>query len=108
MTASLPAQGAFLAKSELQNSFLAKLLLDRLGTLFVERFDPNKGVEDIHKAADTLRSGQSLLLFPEGTFDRAPGLRPFRLGGEKRWLSWVAHVSRAHTGPGCGADPDPP
>ncbi|MDH3745713.1 MAG: AMP-binding protein [Acidobacteriota bacterium] len=80
LTATLPTQGAFLAKSELQNSFLAKLLLDRLGTLFVERFDPNKGVEDIRRAADTLRSGQSLLLFPEGTFDRAPGLRPFRLG----------------------------
>ncbi len=80
LTASLPTEGAFLAKSELQDSFLAKLLLERLGTLFVERFDPSKGVEDIRKAADHLRAGQSLLLFPEGTFDRAPGLRPFRLG----------------------------
>ncbi|MCP4205091.1 MAG: AMP-binding protein [bacterium] len=80
LTATLPTQGSFLAKRELKDSFLARLLLERLGTLFVERFDPSKGVQDIRRAAETLRQGQSLLLFPEGTFDRAPGLRPFRLG----------------------------
>jgi len=80
LTATLPTQGSFLAKRELKDSYLARLLLERLGTLFVERFDPSKGVRDIRRAADTLHQGQSLLLFPEGTFDRAPGLRPFRLG----------------------------
>ncbi len=80
LTASLPTEGAFLAKSELQSSFVARLLLERLGTVFVERFDPNKGAEDIRRAAETIATGQSLLVFPEGTFDRAPGLRPFRLG----------------------------
>jgi 1-acyl-sn-glycerol-3-phosphate acyltransferase len=80
LTAVLPTAGSFLAKSEFQESFVARLLLERLGTLFVERFDPNKGVEDIQRAAETLAAGQSLLLFPEGTFDRAPGLKPFRLG----------------------------
>ncbi len=80
LTATLPTQGAFLAKKELTGSFLARLLLERLGTLFVERFDPNQGVEDIQRAAETIAKGESLLFFPEGTFDRAPGLRPFRLG----------------------------
>lgn len=80
LTATLPTQGSFLAKRELKDSYLARLLLERMGTLFVERFDPSKGVEDIRRAAETLAEGQSLLLFPEGTFDRAPGLRPFRLG----------------------------
>ncbi len=80
LTATLPTQGSFLAKRELKDSLLAKLLLERLGTLFVERFDPGKGVQDLQRAAEALHRGQSLLLFPEGTFDRAPGLRPFRLG----------------------------
>ncbi len=80
LTATLPAQGAFLAKKELTGSFLARLLLERLGTLFVERFDPNQGLEDIQRAVETIARGESLLFFPEGTFDRAPGLRPFRLG----------------------------
>ncbi|MCH7664753.1 MAG: AMP-binding protein, partial [Acidobacteria bacterium] len=73
LTAALPTQGSFLAKRELKDSYLARLLLERLGTLFVERFDPSKGVQDIRRAAETLRQGHSLLLFPEGTFDRAPG-----------------------------------
>jgi 1-acyl-sn-glycerol-3-phosphate acyltransferase len=80
LTALLPVEGAFLAKRELEQSFLARLLLSRLGTLFVERFDPNRGLEDIQRAVETIRAGESLLFFPEGTFDRAPGLRSFRLG----------------------------
>jgi 1-acyl-sn-glycerol-3-phosphate acyltransferase len=80
LTAALPGGGAFLAKRELTHSFLARLLLERLGTLFVERFDPERGVEDTRRALESIRAGESLLIFPEGTFDRAPGLRPFRMG----------------------------
>jgi 1-acyl-sn-glycerol-3-phosphate acyltransferase len=80
LTAALPTEGAFLAKRELTDSFLARLLLERLGTLFVERFDAEKSVEDTQRALAAIRDGESLLFFPEGTFDRAPGLRPFRMG----------------------------
>jgi 1-acyl-sn-glycerol-3-phosphate acyltransferase len=80
LTAALPTEGAFMAKRELSQSFLARLLLERLGTIFVERFDAEKGVEDTQRALETIRQGDSLLFFPEGTFDRAPGLRPFRMG----------------------------
>ena len=80
LTATLPTEAAFLAKRELTKSFLARLLLERLGTLFVERFDPSQGLEDIQQATAAVRRGEALLFFPEGTFDRAPGLRPFRLG----------------------------
>ena len=80
LTAALPTEGAFLAKRELTQSFLARLLLERLGTLFVERFDAEKSVEDTNRALEMIRGGESLLFFPEGTFDRAPGLRPFKMG----------------------------
>ena len=80
LTAALPPEGAFLAKRELSQSPLARLLLERLGTLFVERFDAEKSVADTQRALAAIRDGQSLLFFPEGTFDRAPGLRPFRMG----------------------------
>jgi 1-acyl-sn-glycerol-3-phosphate acyltransferase len=80
LTAALPVEGAFLAKKELRDSPLARLLLERLGTLFVERFDPDRGLDDLGRAMVALERGESLLFFPEGTFDRAPGLRAFRLG----------------------------
>ncbi len=80
LTAALPTEGAFLAKRELTQSFLARVLLERLGTLFVERFDAEKGLEDTERARAALERGESLLFFPEGTFDRAPGLKPFRMG----------------------------
>ena len=80
LAAALPTEGAFLAKRELTQSFLARLLLERLGTLFVERFDAEKSIEDAQRALAAIRDGESLLFFPEGTFDRAPGLRPFRMG----------------------------
>ena len=46
----------------------------------MERFETSKGVRDTQHFADLLRAGQRLLFFPEGTFTRAPGLRPFYLG----------------------------
>jgi 1-acyl-sn-glycerol-3-phosphate acyltransferase len=43
-----------------------------------------ENVEESTQSAETLRevlaSGRSLVLFPEGTFTRATGLRPFKLG----------------------------
>jgi 1-acyl-sn-glycerol-3-phosphate acyltransferase len=68
------------AKRELAQQFFAKVLFRRLGTEFVERFDPQRGVEDTDRVLQAVRQGRSMLFFPEGTFGRAPGLRPFRMG----------------------------
>jgi 1-acyl-sn-glycerol-3-phosphate acyltransferase len=40
-------------------------------------------VADAEQVTAALRGGASLLFFPEGTFDRSPGLLPFRLGAFK-------------------------
>ncbi|HEX7899877.1 MAG TPA: AMP-binding protein [Planctomycetota bacterium] len=80
LIAVLPSRFSFVAKREFTQSWFARLFMSRLGTLFVDRFDPEKGVEDAGAAAEAVRQGRSLAVFPEGTFGRAPGLRPFRLG----------------------------
>jgi 1-acyl-sn-glycerol-3-phosphate acyltransferase len=49
----------------------------------VERAEPARSAADAARATERLRGGVSLLVFPEGTFVRAPGLRPFRLGAFK-------------------------
>lgn len=80
LAATLPGQPAFVAKRELDGQLVAGPFLRALGTLFVERDDPEGGIEDARKALAAARSGRTLVFFPEGTFTRVYGLRPFHLG----------------------------
>jgi 1-acyl-sn-glycerol-3-phosphate acyltransferase len=80
LTALLPPKFAFVVKRELESSFIARVLLRRLGALFVERFDVSQGAAETRKALDAVQAGESLIIFPEGTFHRYPGLLPFRMG----------------------------
>jgi 1-acyl-sn-glycerol-3-phosphate acyltransferase len=89
LTAALPPRFAYLAKRELAGQLVPRFLLGRLRTVFVERFDPKQGIEDVRRAEEVLSAGDSLVVFPEGTFTRAPGLLPFQMG---------AFVAAAHAG----------
>ncbi len=81
LTAILPRPFAFIAKEELAGGFPVGFLLRRLGTQFIARdVDASQSVENTRGLSALARSGQALFLFPEGTFRRAPGLRPFRQG----------------------------
>jgi len=46
----------------------------------VERFDKQRGVADARRTVQAVRTGRSLVFFPEGTFTRMPGLLPFHMG----------------------------
>jgi 1-acyl-sn-glycerol-3-phosphate acyltransferase len=83
LTALLPpAPGyAFAAKQELRRHGPVRALLTGLGALFVERADARRSAADVAAMAAVLARGDNLLVFPEGTFDRAAGLRAFHLGG---------------------------
>jgi 1-acyl-sn-glycerol-3-phosphate acyltransferase len=80
LLAALPRLPLFVAKKELTAQFIPRVLLARLGSLFVERFDAQRGVEDIAQAVAAARAGGLVTFFPEGTLLRRPGLLPFRLG----------------------------
>jgi 1-acyl-sn-glycerol-3-phosphate acyltransferase len=80
LVGALPPKVAYVVKSELRRNPFAYLLLSRLGALFVERFDAEKGVEDTREALAAVERGESLVVFPEGTLQRAPGLMPFKMG----------------------------
>jgi 1-acyl-sn-glycerol-3-phosphate acyltransferase len=77
---AIPRPLAFIAKRELAGRTWIRLFLERLGTLFVERFDPHGGTADAERFSVALRRGDVLAFFPEGTFREAPGLLPFRMG----------------------------
>jgi 1-acyl-sn-glycerol-3-phosphate acyltransferase len=78
--AALPGDLGFAAKGELRADWRTKSFVAHLGSLFVERFDTQRSVEDSAHMLDALKSGRSLVVFPEGTLVRMPGLLPFRMG----------------------------
>jgi acyl carrier protein len=77
---AIPREFAFTAKAELRGQWLIRHVLESVGTRFVERFDVKQGVSDARELAALAGTGQSFAFFPEGTFRRAPGLLPFRMG----------------------------
>jgi 1-acyl-sn-glycerol-3-phosphate acyltransferase len=80
VVAALSRQFSFVAKRELKNKFISGTYLRHIGSEFVERFESEQSVEDLKRLLMTLLAGQSLIFFPEGTFSRASGLLPFRMG----------------------------
>ncbi|MFH1602601.1 MAG: lysophospholipid acyltransferase family protein, partial [Pseudomonadota bacterium] len=81
LLAALRERGySFAAKSELSQSLLPRLFLRSIGTDFVVRTDIKQGVEDTSRLADSVRAGRVPIFFAEGTFTRAAGLLPFRMG----------------------------
>jgi 1-acyl-sn-glycerol-3-phosphate acyltransferase len=80
LTAVLPPRFTYVAKQELLKNPFAAIPLRRLGSAFVERFDSARGVDDTRALEQRVRAGESVVLFPEGTFLAKPGLLPFRMG----------------------------
>jgi 1-acyl-sn-glycerol-3-phosphate acyltransferase len=80
LSAVLPGELIFVAKQELASQRVAGPFLRALGTLFVERNDPTASLEGEHAVFEAVQGGRRIVMFPEGTFERAPGLLPFRLG----------------------------
>ena len=78
--AALPPDFAFVIKKEMVRVPLAGLLLRRLGSEFVERFNRHKGASDARRMLRLATAGQSLVFFPEGTFTERREISRF-LGG---------------------------
>jgi 1-acyl-sn-glycerol-3-phosphate acyltransferase len=78
--AALPPDFAFVIKKEMVRVPLAGWLLRRLGSQFVERFDRHKGASDARRVLRLAATGQSIVFFPEGTFDERRRIGKF-LGG---------------------------
>jgi 1-acyl-sn-glycerol-3-phosphate acyltransferase len=77
---AIPREFVYVAKQELAQRFFSRLFLQRLDTLFVERFDVRRSADMTGKFADLLAQGRSLAFYPEATFRAEPGLMPFHMG----------------------------
>ena len=68
------------ASVELEETPLVGEFLRRLGCVFVERGRPEAAPGALERLEAAVRSGERLVVFPEGSISRAPGLRSFHLG----------------------------
>jgi 1-acyl-sn-glycerol-3-phosphate acyltransferase len=83
LLAALPVPFRFVAKRELATAPVVGAIIRKVGHLTVERGTTSRSVADALRVTGALRAGLSVLVFPEGTFVRTPGILPFRLGGFK-------------------------
>ncbi len=77
LVARLPYRFQFIAKAEFERNVFIKVMLQRVGVAFVERFERGQSIEDVKKLSQL---DESILIFPEGTFTRMPGLANFHMG----------------------------
>lgn len=80
LAATLPRDFSFVAKHSLRHPVWTGPFLRHLGTLFVDRTDPQQGVSDLAAITECVKQDGALLFFPEGTLGRMAGLLPFRTG----------------------------
>jgi len=76
----LPARFSFVIKGEMRNNAIAHFLLRRAGSRFVARDESAASSRDARQIVKAAKSGQSLAMFPEGTFEQQPGLLRFHSG----------------------------
>jgi 1-acyl-sn-glycerol-3-phosphate acyltransferase len=83
LMALVPLDFVFVSKREARAYPIVGTYIRRSRHLTVERFDIQQSVADAGALARAIEEGDPVLVFAEGTFTSAAGLRPFRLGAFK-------------------------
>lgn len=68
------------AKTEMKSNPLVGTVLRAVGTVFIDRSDREKAIEALAPAVDSLRSGVSFAIAPEGSRSSSYKLGPFKKG----------------------------
>ena len=77
---ALPGAVRFAVKARLASYPILGLAIRKGGHIPIAKRDQSERVEDAATIRGPLDAGASLFVFPEGTFEAAPRLLPFRLG----------------------------
>ena len=81
--AYLPADVRFVAKGEIREMPFMGVLASRSGNFAFDRSDPAARIRQAEEVNEALRNGESVGIYPEGTFTAMAGIRPFQLGAFK-------------------------
>jgi 1-acyl-sn-glycerol-3-phosphate acyltransferase len=77
----LTVQFRWLAKKELFKIPIFGHAMRNVGYISIDRSDRQSAFESLKVAAEKIKSGVSVLIFPEGTRSRDGKIRPFKKGG---------------------------
>ncbi len=69
-----------IAKKEARAKPIAGLVMDLMGTVFIDRANRQGAIASMRPAIDALKGGRSMLIAPEGTRSTDGRLRPFKKG----------------------------
>jgi 1-acyl-sn-glycerol-3-phosphate acyltransferase len=81
LLAHLRVQFRWLAKAELFKIPIFGHAMRKAGYISIDRYNRKSAIESLEIAANKIKSGVSVLIFPEGTRSRDGKIRPFKKGG---------------------------
>jgi fatty-acyl-CoA synthase len=81
--AYLPADVKFVMKGEVRDMPFISTLATRSGQFSFDRSDPQARIRQAEEVNAALQKGESVAIYPEGTFTAMAGIRPFQLGAFK-------------------------
>ena len=79
--AALPFQFRFAAKKQLFRYPFLGWHLRRSGHVPIDRENPHAAVKSLREAAETIRGGTPVVIFPEGATSQDGAIKPFKGGG---------------------------
>jgi len=82
----------FVAKMEVGGMPFIGTFLSQMGHLKFDRRDPESRLRQAQEMEEFLRNGESVFVFPEGTFSAEDGVRPFQLGAFKAAVATGAPI----------------
>jgi 1-acyl-sn-glycerol-3-phosphate acyltransferase len=81
LLSTLPVDFKFIVKQELMRIPIFGHAMRRAGYIGIERNDPRKALKSMREAAQRIKNGASVLIFPEGTRSEDGSLQSFKPGG---------------------------
>ncbi len=82
----------FVAKGEVNHMPFIGTFLNKMRHLSFDRHDANSRLKQVDEIEEYLRKGDSVFVFPEGTFVPEDGVRPFQLGAFRAAVATGAPV----------------
>lgn len=83
MLAYMPRPVGFIAKSEAMWFPFINIWIAALGSAFIHRGNPRRGMRAIDRGVRSIERGNAIVIYPEGTRSRGPQMLPFHKGSFK-------------------------